>query len=362
MKTILVDASKKYEVYIGNDVLKDAGFYIARRLGLLMERNAGKKYPTAVIISDDNVFPLHGQDLKQHLEEAGFTTLEYIFPHGEASKTLETAVKIQSFMSDNGITRSDIVVALGGGVVGDLAGFVASTYKRGLDYVQVPTTLMAAVDSSVGGKTAVNTDWGKNQMGTIYQPVIVLCDTTTLRTLPEKEYINGCAEVIKYGMIGGEFLDSLKHLSINSDLTGVISECVSIKRDYIERDEGDHRERRMLNFGHTIGHAIEKASGYTVPHGFAVAMGMAEIARQACIRNICEPSLVYKLEGLLEQYELPYKQGYGIGRREDIIRAAMDDKKSSGEKMTLVVPEKPGKCRFLEIETAQLPDWIGIGD
>ena len=217
MERISVNASVDYEVVIGKGLISEAGAYIAAALegesydpenhelkdnaGTGTKTAAGK---TAVIVSDDNVFPLYGEIIRKSLIEEGFKTLDFYFPHGEKSKNLAVYGELLEFMCDNHVRRSDLIVALGGGVVGDLAGFAAATYQRGIDFVQIPTTLLAAVDSSVGGKTAVDLTNGKNQVGAFYQPRLVLCDTDTLKTLPDEEYACGCGEIIKYAMLESE--------------------------------------------------------------------------------------------------------------------------------------------------------------
>lgn len=349
METVKVHSSRDYEVKIGSGLLKNAGKYISEILPC----------KTAVIVSDDNVFPLYGETVRKSLNDAGITTIEFVFEHGEKSKCLETYGKLLNKMCDNKMTRSDAVVALGGGVTGDLSGFAAATYQRGISFVQIPTTLLAAVDSSVGGKTGIDLENSKNQVGAFYQPSLVICDTDTLSTLPEAEYGNGCAEVIKYAMIGSENLfESINATPVREQYEKVIFECVSMKRDYVEKDEFDLGLRMMLNFGHTIGHTVEARSHYEVPHGQGVAMGMVAITRAAKEFGLCGEDTLSKLIELINKYSLPTEIEYPA---EELIGAAMTDKKSSGNTMKLVVPEKTGVCSLKKIEKTELMSWLKAG-
>ena len=269
MRKLSVAASKNYDILIGNGLLSQLGGYV----------KALEKIQTVALVSETTVYPLFGQAAEKSLADAGFQIKSFVFPAGEASKCADTYLKLLTFLARNHLTRTDAIVALGGGVVGDLAGFAAATYLRGIRFVQVPTTLLAAVDSSVGGKTAINLRAGKNQLGCFHQPAAVICDTDTFSTLHEREVRSGSAEIIKYGVIGDEgFFESLGEEPISARYEAVVECCVSMKRDFVARDEFDRGDRRYLNFGHTIGHAAERCSGYTLPHGYAVAMGMAAIS------------------------------------------------------------------------------------
>lgn len=349
MQIVKVHSSRDYEVRIGSGLLKDAGKYISEILPC----------KTAVIVSDDNVFPLYGETLRKSLNDAGINTIEFVFPHGEQSKCLLTYGQLLNKMCDNKMTRSDAVVALGGGVTGDLSGFAAATYQRGISFVQIPTTLLAAVDSSVGGKTGIDLETSKNQVGAFYQPSLVLCDIDTLETLPEVEYRNGCAEVIKYTMIGSEELfENILDTPVKENYSDVIYQCVSMKRDYVEKDEFDLGLRMMLNFGHTIGHTVEARSHYEIPHGQGVAMGMAAITRAAEKFGLCSSETRDKLIDLIKKYGLPTQIEYA---KEELIGAAMTDKKSSGDTIKLVVPEKIGVCSLKKINKSELIDWLSAG-
>ncbi|MBP5617852.1 MAG: 3-dehydroquinate synthase, partial [Clostridia bacterium] len=296
MKTVTVHASRTYDVRVGSGLLAQAGETL-RALG------AGEK---VMLVSDSNVFPLYGSAAEGALESTGFTVTPFVIPAGETSKNLENYGALLNAMCEAGLSRSDTVVALGGGVVGDLAGFAAATYQRGTGLVQLPTSLLAAVDSSVGGKTAVDLPAGKNQVGCFYQPQAVLCDVDTFATLPEAEVSNGCAEIVKYAMIAdADLFARLEGAPVRENYEEIVARCVAIKRDYVEADEKDNGLRMMLNFGHTVGHAVEAVSGYAIPHGQAVAIGMVAITRAAAQQGDCAPEVAERLTALLKAAGLP---------------------------------------------------------
>ena len=251
MNTVHISASRGYDVLIGHGLLPSLGERAAKVC----------KGRTACIVSDDTVAALYEKTARTSLEQAGFTVFTYVFPHGEQSKCGETFLKLLSFLAANHLTRSDLLVALGGGVTGDLTGFTAACYLRGIACIQVPTSLLAMVDSSVGGKTAIDLPEGKNLCGAFYQPNLVLCDIDTLNTLPDDIFRDGCAEVIKYGVLGSEALFS--HLHGELDLMAVVTQCVDMKRAIVEDDEFDTGTRQLLNLGHTLGHAIEAGANFT---------------------------------------------------------------------------------------------------
>lgn len=349
MKSVRVEASRSYEVLIGRGLIDEAGERI----------RCVSKAETAVLVAGDVVWPLYGARVQASLEKAGFRVLSYILPHGEQHKTLETYGALMNFLCDKRLTRSDLLVALGGGVTGDLTGFAAATYQRGCGFVQIPTTLLAMVDSSVGGKTAVDLPGGKNQAGAFYQPSLVLCDPDTLATLPEEEFRCGCAEVVKYGMLGdAAFFASLETVPVRGQLENVIERCVTMKRDIVHEDEFDTGLRRLLNLGHSFGHAVEACSGYTLLHGQAVAVGMAMITRAAVEKGCCEPETLDRLLAILKQYELPTECDYSVG---ELSSALLADKKMTGSTMHLVVPEAVGRCRIVKVPASELPDWLRCG-
>ena len=349
MYTVSVASSRSYDVIIGSGLLSEAGDRI----------RALSKAQTAVIVSDDRVFPLYGASVSSSLQAAGFRTLSFVFHHGEKSKCVAVWNDLLEMMCGAHVTRSDLIVALGGGVVGDLAGFAAATYQRGIDFVQLPTTLLAAVDSSVGGKTAVDLAAGKNQVGCFYQPILVLCDTNTLRTLPEEEYRCGCAEIIKYAVIGSEpFFRDLSAVPVRDAYEKVIRTCVEMKRDFVMKDEYDRGQRMLLNFGHTFGHAAEALSGYTILHGQGVAIGMAVIARAAARRGILPEKDADALLSLIRLYGLPVDASWPADRMAEI---ALSDKKASGSTVRLIVPERIGSCRIVAVPSSELIRWLHDG-
>lgn len=349
LKRIHIEASHAYDILIGRGLLS--------RLGAIMAESVG--VCTAAVIADDTVFSLYGEQTERALCAAGFRVLHFVFPHGEASKTLATYGRVLNALCEGGLTRSDVIVALGGGVVGDLAGFAAATYQRGIRFVQIPTTLLAMVDSSVGGKTAIDLDAGKNQAGCFHQPSLVVCDPELLATLPEEQYRCGCAEVIKYGVLGNAaFFEQLRQTPISEQLEHVIEVCITMKRDYVMADEFDFGDRRMLNLGHSVAHAIEACSDFNILHGQAVAIGMAVVVRAAVAKGICTEQTQRRLLAMLERYGLPYKTDLPL---DALYRAARSDKKRSGATMQLIVPEEIGHCRIESIPTEKIRDWMLAG-
>lgn len=347
MGKIHVKASKEYDVRIERGLLKYAGGLIA---------NVGD-VSRVVIVSDDNVFPLYGEQLKESLRPCGITAVEFVFKNGEDGKSISVYEELLEFLCENRITRKDVIVALGGGVAGDMAGFAAATYQRGIRYVQMPTTLLAMVDSSVGGKTALNLKGGKNQVGCFYQPSVVICDVDTLKTLPEKEYKAGMGEVIKYAMIGSEELFNMIYTAdAKSNIEKIITKCVGMKRDVVEQDEFDTGARMLLNFGHTVGHAIEKISGYEISHGEAVAMGMATITEAAAKAGYCDREVSDSLNVLLGEYKLSSKCPYGLA---EIMRAASIDKKSLGKMINVIIPVKIGGCKIKKMTMEDFGQLLG---
>ena len=344
MKRVTVDAaSLTYEVLIKKGILGSAG-------RLIREITDS---PTAVVVSETNVFPLYGEALVSSLEKEGFSVLSFVFPAGEQSKTTATLVELWEFLAANHVTRKDILVALGGGVTGDLTGFAAATFLRGIKYVGIPTTLLSMVDSSVGGKTAVDLKGGKNLAGAFYQPSRVLIDPETLDTLAPSVFSDGMAEVIKYGMINKP--DFLSELEAGTDIENIIECCVTAKRDIVCLDEKDTGIRGLLNFGHTPAHSIELMSDFTVSHGSAVAIGMMIMTKAAIKAGLCESNAADILSALLEKYSLPCDTSFSPS---EIAENAMSDKKRAGGEITLVIPEKAGSCILKKIPVSQLEDFI----
>lgn len=295
MNRIHVPTGNAYDVLIERGILQRCGEIVSELIGA----------SACVIITDDNVDRFYGDAVQQSLQKAGFRTEKFVFPHGEASKCADTLLRIYSFLCEKEITRSDCLIALGGGVVGDITGFAAATFLRGMQYVQIPTSLLAQVDSSVGGKTAIDLPEGKNLVGAFKQPAVVLCDPDTLSTLPKEFLTDGMGEVIKYGMIADaklfDLLCSLDLESIQAHFDEIIPICVGIKRDVVAEDETDTGLRMILNFGHTLGHAIEAYYHYeTYTHGCAVGAGMCLMTKYCG-----NPDEYEKLRDCVERYGLP---------------------------------------------------------
>ncbi len=346
MITIPVNAGKPYNVHIGSGIINTAGSTM-KDLCL-----SGK----VLIISDDNVAPLWLDTVNSSLNENGFDVYEFIIPHGEESKNANNLISILNFAAENNFSRSDTFVALGGGVVGDLCGFAAAVYMRGIGFVQLPTSLLAAVDSSVGGKTAIDLNSGKNLAGAFHQPKLVICDTDCFKTLPEEEFANGMGEVIKYGM----FCDSelLDMLTDEFDIKEIVARCVTIKARVVEADEFEKGERAFLNFGHTVAHAIELLSGYSIPHGSAVAAGMVAITKACVKKGICEAEALDILLSLLKKFNLPEKFDFGI---DEIYNATLRDKKNANGKITLVLPTAKGGSTLKKCDYYELKEFITLG-
>ena len=342
MKIIRVNASKEYDVVIGSGILSSLGERCASLFGK----------SRALIVTDSNVAPLWLQKAKASLENAGIDTLEFVFTAGEDSKSKETLFELLEFAAENRITRSDFAVALGGGVTGDMTGLASSLFLRGIPFIQVPTTLLAAVDSSVGGKTAVNLTAGKNLAGAFYQPSLVLCDTDTLSTLPDCEFANGMAEVIKYGIIfDKELFDKVQSGDVKSDIEKIIARCVELKRDVVAKDEFDCGDRQLLNFGHTLAHSVEKCSSFGIAHGSAVAIGMVIAAKASFALGWSDEDCTEAIINANKNNNLPVECEFSPRMLAD---ASLSDKKRSGGTINFVVPKKIGECVLKKIPVEDL--------
>lgn len=349
MRKLSVAASRNYDILIENGLLFQLGSRV-KALG---------KIQTVALVSETGVYPLFGAKAEASLKEAGLTVKSFVFPAGESSKCADTYLKLLRFLAENHLTRTDAIVALGGGVVGDLAGFAAATYLRGIRFIQVPTTLLAAVDSSVGGKTAIDLPEGKNLVGAFWQPSLVLCDTGCLDTLPRNIFRDGCAEVIKYGILfDREFFDYLAETGMGFDREYVIERCVAMKRDVVDRDEFDVGARKLLNLGHTFGHSVEANSRFTLSHGQSVAIGTAIVARAAAKKGILSAEDCNHMIDTLKAYGLPTETA---DSPKILAEIALSDKKRSGGTLDLIVPEAIGSCKILPVPVEDVPNWIKAG-
>lgn len=304
------------------------------------------------IVSDSTVAPLYLQKLEQQFT---LPVTHTIIPAGEEHKRLATVEGIYHDLLANGMTRKDLIVALGGGVVGDITGFAAATFLRGVSLCQIPTTLLAQVDSSVGGKTGVDMPEGKNLVGAFYQPRLVLIDPSVLTTLPEQTFADGMAEVVKYGYISNrDILDMVSAPDYKQNIESIICECVKIKRDVVTIDEHDTGLRMILNFGHTIGHAAEKLGNYVdLTHGQAVAVGMVAAMRLSAFLG--NEDLTGRLIEILKHIGLPTELKYD---REDIYRSLLSDKKKFGATVNFILVREPGRAEITPIDAEKLHEYV----
>ena len=342
MKTVAVKLEERsYRIRINPGLLDEAG--------ALVREAIGDKARQAVIVTNPAVENLYGERVTRSINRAGLRTHRFLIGDGERYKTLRTAESLLTYLIQQRIERSDVIVALGGGVVGDLAGFIAATYLRGVRFIQVPTTLLAQIDSSVGGKTGVNHKLGKNLIGVFHQPSLVLIDPETLRTLPAREMQSGIYEAIKYGVIRDRRLfnritskvEQLKSFDL-SELTHLISRSCAIKADVIERDEREGNLRKILNFGHTVGHALEAVTGYRrFLHGEAVGHGMRAAARIAGRMQMLSDEAREAIdEAVARVGPLPRANTLAL---DGIILAMNHDKKAEAGRTTFVLPVEIGR-------------------
>ena len=350
MSTLHIDLGQRsYDILIERGILDSAGEHI---------RSVCPRARTLFIVTDTNVAPLYLSRVEESLKEAGFAVVSHVIPAGEESKSASMLSRLWEAMALAGLTRTDAVAALGGGVVGDLAGFAAATVLRGVDYIQIPTTLLAQVDSSVGGKVAIDLEGGKNLAGAFWQPRLVLMDPDTLDTLSDKIFSDGMAEVIKYGCIANKGL--LYFLNTHPGRSGVmegieyvLTTCCDLKREVVELDERDTGMRMLLNFGHTLGHAYELAGGYkTWTHGQGVAAGMVAAVRMGIdLGHTPKAGVLEPLKALLESFGLPTAIDCTM---DDYAAAIGRDKKGSGESISLILLDTLGAAHAHKMPKADL--------
>lgn len=342
VRRVPVRVNSEYEVAIGRGLLEKSG-------ALIIEAVGGCQI---AIVTDSNVEKLYLDTVLSSLRQVGYDACTVVLPAGEGGKRMQTISDILEFLAENRLSRGDCVVALGGGVTGDLTGFAAGCYLRGVRYVQIPTTLLAAVDSSVGGKTAVDLSAGKNLAGLFYQPSLVVCDPDCFSTLPDSEFANGAAEAIKTGILDGESLfRSFETGDVRANIDEIVAQCVAFKASVVEADEFDDALRNTLNLGHTAGHAIEVCSGYTIPHGQAVAIGLSIISKAAEVRNEAAEPISERIRRTLIQNGLPVMSPYSA---EMLAAAALADKKRMGDSIRLVIPRRIGDCVLKSVPLGEL--------
>ena len=341
METINVKVQNPYDVLVGPGLLAQSGALI---------KDVDSRIQKLLIVSDSNVTKLYKDELAGVLREAGFEVFDFVFDAGEQSKNLGTIGRILGVLAEKTFTRTDAVVALGGGVATDMAGFAASIFLRGIKVFQIPTSLLAQVDASVGGKTGVDLPEGKNLVGAFWQPSLVIADTALLASLDDVLFTEGMAEVIKYAFIWDEdfYKMLLNRVTKNSpELEEVVARCIQIKADLVSQDEHDNGLRQLLNFGHTIGHVIEARSNFTVSHGFAVAKGMERISRGSSVHDA--------LVQMLKLYELPCDDPISA---EQIMAGIMNDKKKRGSNITAVVVNKIGKGELKPMPVEEFRNYL----
>lgn len=347
MERVSIRTAPAYEAVVGRGLLRSAGELIAGAVG-------GRH---ALIAADEHVAPLYLETVRERMEAAGFRAEGWTFPAGEGAKTLATVEAMACEADARGLTRSDLFVALGGGVTGDLVGLAAALYLRGVDFVQIPTTLLAMADASVGGKTAANLPSGKNLVGAFHQPRLVICDPDTLETLPPAVYAEGMAEIIKHGAIcDAGLLDRIRR---GEEIEKIVADNIRIKAEVVSRDEKEKGPRQLLNLGHTFGHALEKLSGFTIYHGEGVSVGLCVAALAAEKKGLCPAGVYAELRELLAGAGLPVTTGFTAAQ---IAENAMNDKKRKGDTLTVVLPTGRGRSELFPIPAAELAGLIACCD
>lgn len=333
MKIEIKTSANKYNVHVKNDILNDVGEIV---------KDLCADGAKVMIVSETNVFPIYGEVVENSLKSAGFKTFSFIFEAGEMSKQIQTVYEIYEALSDNHFTRSDIILTLGGGVAGDMGGFAAATFLRGIGFVQVPTSLLAQVDASVGGKTGVDLPCGKNLVGAFHQPLAVISDPKTLKTLPDYYFNDGMGEIIKYGCIADSNLFSSLKSSINiNEMTDIIVRCIEIKKEVVEEDTLDTGRRMVLNFGHTFGHAIEKLYNFTgIAHGEAVGIGMIIAVKIGEALGLTKQGVTQEITDILKLYNLPITCKFSLN---ELIDATLLDKKSLGDTLNIILIKNIGE-------------------
>lgn len=347
MRKIHVNVSKPYDVLIGNGLINELP-------GLIFPVCTSNR---VAIVTDDIVAGLYLEKVEEELKERGFETGSFIFQNGEQSKNIDTLSDILEFLAENHIRRNDTLIALGGGVPGDITGLAAAIYMRGISVIQVPTTLLAAVDSSVGGKTAIDLKNGKNLAGAFWQPSMVVCDVGIIERLPDDIFAEGMAEVIKCNVIKDlPIIEWIGDGTICTHLEDVIYECIALKRDVVEQDEYDVKGiRNILNVGHTVAHAVEKLSGYTVSHGHAVGTGLVVESEMASRLSLCDEATIQKLKTAVDAYNLPVATPWSA---EVMVDAMKSDKKNRDAQIVFELPYRLGECKEIKLDKSKATELI----
>lgn len=351
MKTIHLNVSKPYDVLLESGLIKQTSKLIEP---FCKNRNVA-------IITDDIVDKLYGESLLKQLKESGYAVVKYAFPNGESSKNINTLSNILEFLAENNFKRNDYLIALGGGVVGDIAGLSAALYVRGIKFIQIPTTLLAMVDASIGGKTAIDLKAGKNLAGTFWQPALVICDVDIIEKLPQNIFTEGMGEVIKCDVIGDfGICEKIKNAEVFENLESVITNCIMLKKQIVEEDEFENFGiRKLLNVGHTIAHGIEKMSNYSISHGFAVGTGLIWEAGIAYQKGICDLKTYKIIKQAVKETGLFVECSYNLI---DFIKTMKKDKKNTGNSISFILPSELGKCKeykLSDIELIKLLEEVG---
>lgn len=353
MRTFEVNCSKQYNVYFEKGLIQGIKGFLSNSF----------KGHNILIIADDNVDPLYSDIVLNQLAD-NYTVKKLVLKHGEETKNIDNLYHILTYLAQNRFKRNDLIIALGGGVIGDISGLSASLYMRGIDFLQIPTTLLAMVDASIGGKTAIDLPEGKNLVGSFYQPLMVICDPDIIRKLPEPIFNEGMAEVIKYNVIDkNRIIEYVNNDLLEDKLEEVIEKCIEIKTEIVSKDEFEKTGlRRLLNAGHTFAHALENISNYSISHGRAVGTGLVYEAALANYLGYCEESTLSQIAQAVCRFDLLLKFDYDFDDLVDYMKA---DKKNDSGLISFILPERLGKCREIKMELSELKQafkQIGVYD
>ena len=344
---ILVETKTPYKITVGQNLIDEVGDKI-RTLGI----------NKIALVTDENVWSIYKNKMMNSLNKAGILYEVLVFDSGEHTKSFENYQKGIDFLADNYFRRTDALVAFGGGVIGDLGGFMSATYQRGMIFIQIPTTLLSGVDSSVGGKTGINLNQGKNLLGAFKQPKQVICDWSLYKTMENDRFLDGVAETIKYSILCDKKLFETLKIPIRQDdkrLTEIIKKCVKYKAQIVSQDEEESGIRRILNLGHTIGHSIEKLSDYNISHGYAVAIGMSYIAKLSYRLNLISKEKARDIINCIKANNLPISTTY---RLEDIFKNTIVDKKCTDDMITIILIQDIGHCILEKISLVRWKEYI----